>query len=315
MVTVDLLLFLGGLVVLLWGGDKLVDSATVIAKRHGLSQFFIGVTVISIGTSVPEIAVTVVSAVQGAGDLVVGNIIGSETAQITLAIGVVSLIAPITGKTRDIVMYGGSMLAAMVIMIFALNAGVDGTFLFNEGMITRAEGILMVLVYVFFVAVMYTTQGGEEVVEGVDVQQQSYVWTFLVLGLIAVPAGAQMLVDGGVALATVLGVPQYLIGLLTGLGTTIPEIAVAGLAAWRQTAGISAGSLLGSNITDPLFSLGIAGLVADVQVTDLMRVTNSGLYMVAVSTVIVGYFAVRGKIDRWFAVVCILLYIPALLLL
>lgn len=313
----EILVFLLGLVVLLWGGDKLVDSATALALRYGLSPFFVGVSVISIGTSIPEIAVTLLSAIAGAGDIVVGNIIGSEVAQITLAVGIVALIAPIASKRKDVMMYGGSMIAAMVIMVLALNSGGASTTLglFESGLITRFEGILMVLVYIFFLYFMYNSQGGEEILEGVEVEQQEYLWTFLFLGLVLVPVGAHFMVDAGVTLAELLGVPQYLIGLLTGLGTTIPEIAVAGLAAYRQTAGISAGALLGSNITDPLFSLGIAGLVADVAVTDIAQINVSGMYMIGVSTLVVGYFAWRERIDRPFAVLCILLYLPALVLL
>jgi cation:H+ antiporter len=173
----------------------------------------------------------------------------------------------------------------------------------------------MVLVYVFFLYFMYNSQGGEEVVEGVDIEHGKHPYLFLVLGLIAVPVGAHLMVESGIEIARLLGVPQFLVGQLTGLGTTIPEIAVAGLAAYRQTAGISAGSLLGSNITDPLFSLGVAGFVADVSVTDIAQVTSAGMYMIAVSTFVIVVFAWRERISRPMAILCILLYLPSIFLL
>lgn len=302
----SIVIFIAGLATLLWGSDKLVDSAVEIAKRRGMSTFFIGVTVISIGTSVPEIAITVISAFNQAGDIVVGNIMGSEIAQITLAVGVVALISPITGERDNVMLYGGGMIAAMVIMLFALS---------GSGVISTREGLLMMLTYVFFLYLMYHSQGGAEVVEGVEVEHSEHVYLFLVLGLIAVPLGAHFMVDAGITLAEVLGVPQFLIGMLTGLGTTIPEIAVAGLAAYRHTHGISAGSLLGSNITDPLFSIGMAGFVADVAVTDIASVMQTGFYMVGVSTFVVAVFAWQERIDRRAGFLCILLYIPALLFL
>jgi cation:H+ antiporter len=299
-------IFLAGLATLLWGSDKLVDSAVEIARRRGLSTFFIGVTVISVGTSVPEIAITAISAFNRAGDLVVGNIMGSEIAQITLAVGIVALISPITGERDNVMLYGGGMIAAMVIMLFALS---------GTGIISMHEGLLMMLTYVFFLYLMYHSAGGAEVVEGIDVQQSEHVYLFLLAGLVAVPLGAHFMVDAGIEIAEILGVPQFLIGMLTGLGTTIPEIAVAGLAAYRQTHGISAGSLLGSNITDPLFSIGMAGFVADVAVTNLAGVMQTGFYMVAVSTFVVGVFAWKERVDRRMGFVCVLLYIPALLFL
>lgn len=300
----QVLIFVLGVAVLLFGADRLVDGAVSLGKTYGLSTFFIGVTVISIGTSIPEIAVTLVSALNGAGDIVVGNIIGSETAQITLAVGIVALISPIKSKRKDVMLYGGSMTAAMVIMLFAIESGT----------VTAMESVFMMLTYLFFIYFMYTSEGGEEVVEdgGAEIVSHPYVW--VLLGLILVPAGAHFMVDSGIILAEEIGIPQFVIGQLTGIATTVPEIAVAGLAAYRGTAGISAGSLLGSNITDPLFSLGVAGFVADVVIQDLAAVMTAGIYMVSVSSIVVLLWSWQEGIDRPTAILCILLVIPSFLL-
>ncbi|MCJ7429216.1 MAG: sodium:calcium antiporter [Candidatus Nanohaloarchaeota archaeon QJJ-5] len=298
---IETLLFLIGLGTLLLGADRLVDAAVALAKDYGVSTFFIGVTVISIGTSIPEIAVTIVSAMNSAGDIVVGNIIGSETTQITLAVGIVALIAPITSKRKDVMMYGGTMVAAMVIMLFAI----------HSGRITVFESLFMMLTYVFFLYFMYATDGGEEIAEEAEKEVMNHRYFWLVVGLVAVPIGAHLMVESGIVIAEQLGVPQFLIGQLTGIATTLPEIAVAGLAAYQGTAGVSAGSLLGSNITDPLFSIGVAGFVADVIIQNQQAVMSAGIYMVAVSAFVVGIWSWREGIDRPTALLCILLFLPS----
>jgi cation:H+ antiporter len=295
--------FLVGLVVLLVGADRTIRAAAELARYYGLSPFFIGVTVISVGTSIPEMTTSVYGSLYGAGDLVVGNIVGSETAQITLAIGIVALIAPILSSRRNLLIYGGAMLLAMIIMVLTLEDG-----------ITRSEGVLMILAYAIFVHDLYSNEGGEEItaeiVDRRESPRQALPW--ILVGLALVVGGGYLMVTSGIALAEALGVPAYLIGLLTGLGTTAPEIAVAGLAARRGRSGISIGSLLGSNITDPVFSLGIGALVADITVTDPAAVRVSIGYMVLVTGVVIGLLYWQRGLDRRGAIVCLALYVPSL---
>jgi cation:H+ antiporter len=302
---VEVALFLVGLVALVVGSDRAVTAAAEVARFYGVSPFFVGVTLISVGTSVPEMVTSVYGAWYGAGDIVVGNIVGSETSQITLAIGIVALIAPIVAERRNVMIYGGAMTLAMIVMLLTL----------DDGVVQRSEGVLMMLAYVNFVYTLYTTEGGsevaQEVVEEAEPPERALPW--IVGGLALVVVGGQLLVTNGVALARIVGISEYLIGILTGLGTTAPEIFVAGLAAHRGASGISVGSILGSNITDPVFSLGVGALVADVVVTDLGAVQQSAAYMLVVSLLVLGLFYWRRGIDRRAAVVCLALYLPTFL--
>jgi len=303
---VEVGLFLLGLALLVVGADRAVRAAAELALFYGVSAFFVGVTVISVGTSVPEMTTSVYGALYGAGDVVVGNIVGSETAQITLAIGIVALISPIVTGRRNVMTYGGAMVLAMVIMVLTLDDGVVG----------RSEGVLMMLAYVQFVYILYTSEGGEEVteevIEGADRPSRTLPW--IVLGLAMVVVGGHLLVTGGVGIGRSVGVSEYTIGLLAGLGTTAPEIVVAGVAAREGSGGISVGAILGSNITDPVFSLGIGALVADVAVADVAAVSASMTYMIVVSIVVLGLFYWREGIDRRAAVVCMALYVPSFLI-
>ena len=151
----EALLFLGGLAALVVGADRAVTGAGDLALYYGVSPFFIGVTLISIGTSLPEMVTSLYAAYYGAGDLVVGNIVGSEISQITLAIAVVAFIAPFATQRRDVLVYGSAMILAMIIMLLTLNDGVIG----------RSEGFLMMLAYIQFIYTLYTNRGGEEIAE------------------------------------------------------------------------------------------------------------------------------------------------------
>jgi len=299
----ELVGFAAGLALILVGAGRTIDSAAELALYYGVSPFFIGVTVVSIGTSIPEMTTSVYAAVYGAGDLLVGNIVGSETSQITLAIGVVALISGIEAERRNVLVYGGAMILAMVIMILVL----------EDGEIIRSEGFLMMLAYVAFIHDLYSHEGGAEVTREVAEEQvpPSRAIPWIVVGLALVVVGGHLMVTNGVAVARLLGVPEFLVGLLTGLGTTAPEIVVASLAAMRGEAGISVGSLLGSNVTDPVFSLGIGALFAEVAVTDPRTVFLSTGYMLAVSLAVLGLMYWRRGIDRRAAMACLLLYLPS----
>ena len=303
----EILLFFAGLAALVVGADRAVTSAGDLALYYGVSPFFIGVTVISIGTSIPEMVTSVYAAYYGAGDLVVGNIVGSETAQITLAIAIVAIISPVVAERRNVLVYGTAMVLAMIIMLLVL----------DDGFIGRSEGLLMMLAYVQFIYTLYTNEGGteitEEVIEEPRTPRETLPW--ILGGLLLVVVGGQVMVTNGVTIAQLVGLPEYLIGLLTGLGTTMPEIVVAGIAAYEGRAGISIGSILGSNITDPVFSLGIGAVFFDVQVADLATIQPSLTYMLAVSVGVLALIYWRRGVDRRSAIVCLLLYLPTFVLL
>jgi cation:H+ antiporter len=304
---VEVALFLFGLAALVVGADRAVTSSGDLALYYGVSPFFIGVTVVSVGTSVPEMVTSIYAAYYGAGDLVVGNIVGSETAQITLAIAVVAFVAPFVVERRSVLVYGTAMILAMIIMILTL----------EDGLINRSEGLLMMLAYVQFIYTLYTNEGGEEITEEVIEEPRTPRETFpwIIGGLALVVVGGQLMVTNGVALARLFGTPAFLVGLLTGLGTTLPEIVIAGIAAYEGRSGISVGSILGSNITDPVFSLGIGAVFFDVVVADPAAIRPSLLYMLAASIAVLGLFYWRRGIDRRAAVVCLALYLPSFLVL
>ena len=172
----------------------------------------------------------------------------------------------------------------------------------------------MMLAYVQFIYTLYTNEGGEEIAEEVIEEPRTPRETlpWILGGLALVVVGGQVMVTNGVTIAESLGLSPLLLGVLTGLGTTLPEIVVAGIAAAEGRGGISVGSILGSNITDPVFSLGIGAVFFDVVLADPASVRPALLYMLGVSLLVLGLFYWRRGIDRRAAVVCLLLYLPSL---
>lgn len=305
MVLLSLALLVGGVAALVYGADRVVAAASGLAEHVGVSALFVGVTVVSVGSSLPEITTTAYAALYGAGTLAVGHVVGSATSQITLGVGLVAAVSPLTVPRDRLPVYGGGMLVAMAVMLYAASSGV----------VTRVEGVCMCLAYLAFLAVVvYGADFADEATDhdGIDDPRRAVFW--LVVGLALVLVGGHLLVTEGRAFALAVGVPQYLVGVVTGLGTTLPEIAVSLEAVRAGEGGIAAGTLLGSNVTDPLFSLGFGAALGTIRVPHASHVLLAGGYMLVVSALVVARFAVRPTVGRKTGLVVAALYLPAFLL-
>ncbi|GAA0646651.1 sodium:calcium antiporter [Salarchaeum japonicum] len=292
-----------GVAMLVFGGDRAVEGTSALARRYGVSTFFVGITVVAVGSSLPEIATAIYGSLYGAGDLVVGHIVGSATSQITLGIGVVALVGPLVVSRGKVAAYGGGMLAAMTVMAALVATG---------GGVSHLEGVLAVALYVVFLAALYEHEDYGGLAERTSDTTRARAALRTVVGLALVVAGGHVLVSSGRALAVETGVPAYLVGVVTGLGTTLPEITVAVLAVRRDREGIAVGTLLGSNITDPLFSLGVGAAVGGLAVSGNVLLPIA--YMTGVSAVVLALLAREGAMERRSALACLLCYLPAVLL-
>ncbi|MFB6078913.1 MAG: hypothetical protein ABEJ80_08055 [Halarchaeum sp.] len=185
-----------------------------------------------------------------------------------------------------------------------------------SGTVSRVEGVALCAGYLGFLAVVADRADfadGATAHDGIDDPRRALGW--LGVGLAAVLVGGHLLVTEGRSFALAAGVPSYLVGLLTGLGTTLPEIAVGLQAVRADESGIAVGTLLGSNVTDPLFSLGVGAAVGGLGVAHVQRVLLAGGYMLAVSALVVAYFAVARTMGRRAGVVVAALYLPTFVLL
>lgn len=304
-VLVDLATLVVGLAFLVFGGDRVVSGASSIAAALDVSAFFVGVTVVAIGSSIPEIATAIYASIYGSGTFVVGHIVGSATSQITLGIGVVALVGGLAVSRRKAGVYGGGMLLAMGVMYVVVASGT----------ISRVEGVLMVGLYVgYLVALVEEEDYADHPRARIEHADISAALTWTVVGFAFVVTGGHFLVAGSQALARSAGITPYLIGLVTGLGTTSPEIAVALLAIRRDRDGIAVGTLLGSNITDPLFSLGIGATVAGFEVVGRQSALAGIAYMLFASVLVLVLLVVRDEVGRVGGLACLVLYVPSFLL-
>ncbi len=254
-----------GLVVLVLGADWLVAGASGLAKRFNIPDLTIGMTVVAFGTSMPEFVVNVVSVADGATDFAITNILGSNIFNIFFILGLSALIYPITSQKRsrdfDIPM---SMIAALLVLIFTLvtlpiEANLFGEF--GKG-ITRWSGVLLLVFFVVFLYLTFRHAKSHPEEAASDSYKSMSAWKAILLiiaGLLGLVIGARMIVSGATKIATDLHVSQAVIGLtILAVGTSLPELATSMMAAFRKNSDIALGNVVGSNIFNIFFILGVS---------------------------------------------------------
>ena len=253
---------IGGLILLYFGANWLVQGAITLALHLGLSPLIVGLTVVALGTSVPEALVSVQAAIGHQGGIALGNVIGSNILNIALILGLSAFFNPLKVDSH-LVKADVPLLAGATFMLVVL---------LEDFHISRMEGAFLLLCIVFYVIgnimTVKRTSPEENKIEGVEVPEDhsKNLWrdiSFLFIGLIALAFGSNFLVTGAVDLARILGLSEALIGLtIVSIGTGTPEMATALMAAYRKRADLAIGNAVGSNLFNIMFVLGIAALVA-----------------------------------------------------
>ena len=270
------ILILGGLVLLYFGADWLVKGAVTISLKFGLSPLIVGLTVVALGTSLPEALVSIQATLDNQGGIALGNVIGSNILNIALILGLSSLLQPLKVDSHLVKADVPILVGASFLLIVLL----------EDFHISRMEGALLLLGIVFYVTgnimTVKRTSPAEDQIEGMEVPEDPSKNLlrdigFLILGLIALALGSNFLVEGAVDLARIWGLSEALIGLtIVSIGTGTPELATALMAAYRKTADIAIGNAVGSNIFNIFFVVGLAGLIAPINGT---QISPSDLYV------------------------------------
>ncbi len=256
-----------GLVGLLWGSDYSVNAAREIARKLRISELVVGLTIVSIGTSVPEIATNVLagySTLSGvdASGIAVGSIIGSELAQITLMLGLVGFMATLHIPRRSLVRDGFMLFMAAILMYLTA----------VDGFVSRSEGVLLVLTYIIYLTYLVTQERAK--VRRVPEEARDYDISAdalkTMIGITIIVFGAHLVVKYGVVMALRYEISASVIGLFVGLGTSLPELTVSLRAIQKSAGSLSLGNLIGSNITDPLLSFGLGASIAGVTVEHII---------------------------------------------
>ncbi len=308
-IWVAIIFIIVGFVALVKGADCLVDGASSIAKRFGISDLVIGLTVVAFGTSMPEFVVNMVSVGEGSTDLAITNILGSNIINTLVILGVTALIFPIASQKHsrnfDIPM---SIFAGIFVLGAIL---IHAPFLSSaDGGIGRLGGILLLLFFIYF---LYETfrhaKDHPDEAETVKTMSTGKAILFLLLGLAGLVIGGELIVKSAVDIASRCGVSQAIIGLtVVALGTSLPELATSIIAAYKHNSDIALGNVIGSNIFNVFFVLGTSAIIRPLPTYDGIALDAC----VAALGSIVVWIAVKTdkghKINRWAGAVLLLIY-------
>lgn len=297
-----------GVVLVLWGADRLTEGAVAVAERLRVPQIVIGLTIVALGTSMPELCVSVVSALKGTPDLAVGNVVGSNIFNALLIVGVAALVAPMTILRSTVFKDVPCALVASVILLMMCQ---------NDWVITRLDGAIL---FVFFLVFMRLTIKGatsaqpapqeaeeKEASAGKQPMKGWLAGLWMVVGLAALIGGSNLFVGGATEVARALNVSDAVIGLtIVAGGTSLPELATSVVAAKKGNSGIAIGNVLGSNVLNVLFILGLTGMISPMHIEGI---TNVDLYMMLVSTIMIWFFSfTKYTIERWEGAVLVLTF-------
>ncbi len=257
----SLLFLVAGLAVVIVGANILVSGSSSIAKRLKISDMVIGLTIVSIGTSTPELAISVISAINGNTDIAVGNILGSNIANILLILGISAMVYPLTVQKNT--QYKEIPLVVLAILLI----GVTGNDIWFDGgpinVISRADGVVYLFFFIIFMYYTFQIAGAEDVGDEAIVPQP--LWKsvmYIVLGVAGLYFGGKYFVEGAVTIARYLGMSDSLIGLtIVAVGTSIPELATSVVAAYKKNSDIAVGNIVGSNIINVFMILGITATI------------------------------------------------------
>jgi len=294
-------MIVAGVVLVLWGADRLTDGAVALAERMKISQIVIGLTIVAVGTSAPEFCVSLVSALKGTADLAVGNVVGSNIFNAMLITGVAAMVAPMTilpsTVRKDIPI---AVVASLALTIMVL----------TDGDLSRLDAAMLLAGFIGFM--WLTLHGAKD--KGSDDTAPSKTLSvgrallMLVVGLACLVAGSNIFVDGATEVAARLGVSEAVIGLtVVAGGTSLPELATSVVAARKGNSGIAIGNVLGSNVMNILLILGGAGLICPMTV---VGITTVDFAVLTGSILLLWLFAnTKLTLARWEGVVLTVLFL------
>ena len=303
-------LIIAGFALLLFGGEAVVRGSVALAQRLGVSPLIVGLTIVGFGTSLPEMVVSVNAALVGSPGLAVGNVVGSNIANILLILGVAAVIAPIAvhpgAVKRDLL----GMSAATLVYV---GLGMSGQIVFWQGVLM----LIALMSYIGF-TVWHDNKSNDEAAEmhrdeaaemGEIPLRTVSIAGIIIVGLFAVVVGAEWLVTGATTLATEFGIPEEVIGLtVVAIGTSLPEIATSIVAAYRGHSDVCVGNVLGSNLFNLFGITGVTALFAPLPFSD--KIVSFDLWILLAATAIIIPFMLTGRrISRPEGIVLLILYV------
>lgn len=304
----DIVLLLVGFAILIKGADFLVNGASSVAKKFNVSNIAIGLTVVAFGTSTPELVVSLLSAVEGKNDASFGNVIGSNNFNILFILGIAGLIYPLVVQ-RNTVKYEVplALLSALVLYILVNDKILWGT----ENLLSRWDALILLFFFLLFLGYIYRTMSASTDMDQGEIKIYSTPMAtgMIVLGLAMLIGGGSLVVDSSVSIAKQYGLSEKLIGLtILAAGTSLPELATSAVAAYRKNTDIAIGNVVGSNIFNIFFILGVTGMVHPISYNAAM---NFDIHINLIATIVLMVFMFtinQRKLDRWEAFLLLIGY-------
>lgn len=309
---IDILWIVAGLVLILVGSDWLVEGASGVARKYGISEFIIGMTIVGIGTSMPELVSSLISAIQGHGDMALGNVTGSNICNILLILGVTALISPIkytrSNIRKDIPF---AILVSLFLMVMLYNC--FGLFreMGTPG-ISRVDALYLLLIFAVFMIDSFKSakNGAEEEEASVKPMPMGKAIIFILLGLAGLIFGGQVFVDHTVSIAERFHVSEAFISItLMAVGTSLPELATCVVAAMKGKNQLALGNVIGSNIFNIALIIGTSAAISPFEIQSISTVDMGMVIVVVVLLWLAAFTFKKKKLDRVEGVIFLLAYI------
>lgn len=308
-IVIQVLILLFGLLLILGGANYLVEGSSSIAKRFGISEFVIGLTIVGIGTSSPEMVVSFLSALKGNADMAIGNIVGSNIFNTMMILGITALIAPLaitrSNLKRDIPL---NIAVTILLIILGMNATLFGTGKADE--LGRLDGILMLLIFVWYLWISFKNdRSDEETDESNSVSRTILISVIMVIGgLAALIFGGRLFVDSATELAKMFGVSDKFIAItVMAAGTSMPELATCVVAALKGRGQLALGNVLGSNISNILLILGGAALINPLSFEGMTTVDLGAVLICSLFILFSAYMFRKKQLDRTEGIILLLM--------
>lgn len=304
--AIQLLILAAGLVLILLGANYLVEGSSAVARKFGISEFVIGLTIVGIGTSAPEMVVSFLSSMQGKADMAIGNVIGSNIFNTLLILGITALISPLvitrSNMKKDIPM---NIFATVLLIVL----GMHGT-LFGLGTdtLTRYDGAILLLIFIWYLYSCFHNKSDDE--ENQEAARKSPAWLTVLMivgGLAGLVFGGRLFVNSASELARIFGVSDKFIAItVMAGGTSMPELATCVVAALKGKGQLALGNILGSNISNILLILGGSALINPLSFSGITAVDLATVLAAALFIMLSAWMFRKNKLDRFEGVILLL---------
>ncbi len=306
--AIQILYLIGGLLLILLGANSLVDGSSSIAKRFGLSEFVIGLTIVGIGTSTPEMVVSFMSAIQGNADMAVGNIVGSNIFNALMIIGVTALVSPLaitkSNLKRDLPL---NILVTALLIILGMNSTIFGK---GQNLLCRIDGAILLALFAWYMWKSFKGDNQENSDEESSIKQYNIAISVLLIlaGLAGLVIGGRLFVNSATELARMFGVSDKFIAItIMAAGTSMPELATCVVAALKGRGQLALGNVIGSNISNILLILGGAAMIHPLSMGGMTFVDLGVLSLSALFLTACAFMFKKNQIDRYEGTILLLM--------